>query len=69
MRTNIEIDDELMKKALALSGSPTKKAVVEEALRLLVQLKSQARLRELRGLVKWEGDLDEMRRHRFPEWS
>jgi Arc/MetJ family transcription regulator len=62
MRTNIEIDDQLMADALRLSGQPTKKAVVEEALQLLVRLKNQGRIRELRGKVQWEGDLDAMRR-------
>ena len=62
MRTNIEIDDQLMAEALRLSGQPTKKAVVEEALKLLVRLKNQGRIRELRGKVQWEGDLDAMRR-------
>jgi len=64
MRTNIEIDDELMAEALKLSGLPTKKAVVEEGLRLMVRLRRQARaLKELKGLG-WEGDLDAMRRDR-----
>jgi Arc/MetJ family transcription regulator len=61
MRTNIEIDDRLMKKAMKASGAPTKKAVVEEALQLLVRIRGQARVRELRGKIKWEGDLDTMR--------
>ncbi|MEM9390461.1 MAG: type II toxin-antitoxin system VapB family antitoxin [Bacteroidota bacterium] len=61
MRTNIVIDDNLMRKALNCSGLKTKKAVVEEALRLLIKLKSQARLLELKGKVKWEGNLDDMR--------
>lgn len=62
MRTNIEIDDKLMADAQRLSGLPTKKAVVEEALRLLVRIKNQQSIRELRGKVRWEGDLDAMRR-------
>jgi Arc/MetJ family transcription regulator len=65
MRTNIEIDDELMNEALALTGLRTKKAVVEEALATLIRLRGQAKLRELRGKVHWEGDLDEMRRDRL----
>jgi Arc/MetJ family transcription regulator len=69
MRTNIEIDDELMQQAMALSGKPTKKAVVEEALRLVVQLKHQAGIRKLRGKIQWEGNLDEMRESRFPDWD
>jgi Arc/MetJ family transcription regulator len=65
MRTNIDIDDELMSKALELSGLRTKKAVIHEALETLVRLRGQAKLRELRGKVHWEGDLDEMRRDRL----
>jgi Arc/MetJ family transcription regulator len=62
MRTNIEIDDELMDEALKLTGLPTKRAVVEEGLRLMVRLRKQARaLKSLQGLG-WEGDLDAMRR-------
>ena len=66
MRTNFEIDDELMRSALAATGLRTKKAVVEEALKLLVKLKGQERIRELRGkLTSWEGDIDEPRRDRL----
>jgi Arc/MetJ family transcription regulator len=69
MRTNIEIDDDLMDEALKLTGLPTKRAVVEEGLRLMVRLRKQARtLKALRGLG-WEGDLDEMRRDRTPRPS
>jgi Arc/MetJ family transcription regulator len=69
MRTNVEIDDKLMRRAMVLSGKPTKKAVVEEALRLAVQLKRQAEaLRKLWG-IGWEGNLEEMRATRFPDWD
>jgi Arc/MetJ family transcription regulator len=61
MRTNIDIDDDLMAEALRRSGAPTKRAAVEEALRLLIQTRRQGGLRKLRGKVKWEGDLDAMR--------
>lgn len=61
MRTNIEIDDQLMKQAMRASGERTKRATVEEALRLLVQVRRQARIRRLRGKIQWEGNLDEMR--------
>ena len=64
MRTNIEIDDQLMRAALKATGAPTKRAAVEEALRTVVRLGAQARLRELRGAIAWEGDLDSMRRER-----
>jgi Arc/MetJ family transcription regulator len=61
MRTNIEIDDELMDEALKLTGLPSKRAVVEEGLRLMVRLRKQTRaLKSLKGLG-WEGDLGEMR--------
>jgi Arc/MetJ family transcription regulator len=61
MRTNIVIDDELMSLALKSSGLNTKKEVVEEALRLLIKVKNQNKLKKLKGKLKWEGDLDEMR--------
>ena len=61
MRTNIDIDDDLMARAMKASGLATKKATVEEALRTLVRLRERAEaFHELRGLG-WEGDLDKMR--------
>lgn len=64
MRTNIVIDDELMQKALKASGFKTKKETVEEGLKLLVAMDKQARIRDYRGKLKWEGDLEAMRRER-----
>lgn len=64
VRTNIEIDDTLMADAMAVSGLSTKRAVVEEGLRLLITLKRQAEVSELFGTVRWEGDLEESRRGR-----
>ena len=61
MRTNIIIDDELMADALKASGYKTKKEAVEQGLKLLVRLSKQQEIRNLRGKIKWEGDLDEMR--------
>ena len=62
MRTNIEIDDALIGQAMSLSGLKTKRETVEEALRLLVRLKSQEAIQGFRGKLAWQGDLDEMRR-------
>jgi len=59
MRTNIDIDDELMARAMAATESPTKKAVVEQGLQLLVQLKAQEGLNALRGKVVWRGHDDD----------
>jgi Arc/MetJ family transcription regulator len=64
MRTNIDIDDELMRQAMRSSGARTKRAVVEEGLRLLIQTRAQASIRRLRVAVKWEGDLEQSRRSR-----
>lgn len=61
MRTNIVIDDELMREALAVSGCRSKKEAVEQGLRLLVARGEQRRLRELRGQLQWQGELDELR--------
>ena len=52
VRANIDIDDELMNKAMALTGLRTKKAVVDEALKLLVRLKEQEKLKSLFGKLK-----------------
>lgn len=64
MRTNIVIDDELMAEAQRVSGLETKKRTVEEALRLLIAVRKQSAIRENRGRLHWEGDLDKMRRDR-----
>jgi len=61
MRTNIVIDDELIEQALKATGLPTKKAVVEAGLQLLIQVKAQTGARRLRGKVKWRSNLVEMR--------
>lgn len=64
MRTNIEIDDKLLRQAMKATGARTKKHAVEAAMRLTVQLKAQEGIRELWG-IGWEGDLSAMRESRF----
>jgi Arc/MetJ family transcription regulator len=67
MRTNIEIDDGLLKEAMAATGLTTKRATVEEALRAVIRLHGQRQaLKDLKG-IGWEGDLDAMREGR--DWS
>jgi len=61
MRTNIEIDDKLMKEAMKRAKTKTKRETVEEGLRLLIRVNRQAGIRKLRGKVRWVGNLDEMR--------
>lgn len=58
MRTNVVIDDTLMQNALSLSGLRTKRETVEAGLRLLVQIRQQEQIRQARGKLKWEGNLD-----------
>ncbi len=65
MRTNIVIDDDLMKRAMRASGAKTKREAVESGLRLLLKVKEQSKMRALRGKLRWEGDLKAMRRSRF----
>ncbi|HEY5269897.1 MAG TPA: type II toxin-antitoxin system VapB family antitoxin [Anaerolineales bacterium] len=67
MRTNIVLDEDLIERAQKLTGIKTKRAVVQEALRTLILLREQAEVRRFRGKLKWEGDLDEMRRSRLAE--
>jgi Arc/MetJ family transcription regulator len=61
MRTNIVIDDKLMRDALRATGLKTKRETVELGLRTLLSLKKQAAIRRLRGKLHWQGDLDAMR--------
>jgi Arc/MetJ family transcription regulator len=67
MRTNIEIDDGLMQEAMETAGTATKKATVEAGLRMLIAAGAQAGMRQLRGRVKWEGNLELSRRGRNME--
>jgi Arc/MetJ family transcription regulator len=65
MRTNIEIDDALMIAAQKASGQPTKKATVEEALRLMIKLRRQrAAVDAVFGKYRWRGNLGRSRRGR-----
>lgn len=61
MRTNIDIDEQLLADAQAVAGTATKKATVEHALRELVRRKDRQRIHELLGTVEWTGNLDESR--------
>jgi Arc/MetJ family transcription regulator len=64
MRTNIEIDDEVIGEAQRLIGARTKRETVDTALRELVARHRRLGLLELRGRVRWEGDLAKSRRGR-----
>jgi Arc/MetJ family transcription regulator len=61
MRTNIEIDDQLIRTVMKKTGAPTKRAAVEAGLRLQLQIEGQKQIRSLRGKVIWEGDLEKSR--------
>ncbi|MFX1532790.1 MAG: type II toxin-antitoxin system VapB family antitoxin [Promethearchaeota archaeon] len=61
MRTNVVIDDQLIKEALELSGLRTKKAAIEAGLRLLVKFSQQKKVKDFRGKLRWRGNLDKMR--------
>ena len=62
MRTNIVIDNKLMRDALRVTGLRTKREAVELGLRTVLRLSKQAEIRRLRGKIQWQGDLDAMRR-------
>ena len=61
MRTNIVIDDKLMKDTLKATGAKTKREAVELGLRTLLRLRQQEEIRRFRGKLRWHGDLDAMR--------
>jgi Arc/MetJ family transcription regulator len=67
MRTTIEIDDNLLGLAMQSSGLPSKKAVVEAGLRLLIDVHNQVSIRRHRGKIRWEGDLISSRASRTRE--
>jgi Arc/MetJ family transcription regulator len=64
VRTNIEIDDDLLAEAQAVAGTRTKRETVQLALEELVRRRARQAMLELRGQVRWEGNLDESRRGR-----
>jgi Arc/MetJ family transcription regulator len=64
MRTNIVIDEKLMKETLRLTGLKTKREAVELGLRTIVRLRKQQEIRRFRGKLPWQGDLDAMRTDR-----
>ena len=64
MRTNIVIDDKLMRDTLRATGLKTKRDAVDQALRTLLRLRRQGEIRRLRGKLDWQGDLNAMRRDR-----
>jgi Arc/MetJ family transcription regulator len=64
MRTNIVIDDNLMRETLRATGLKTKREAVEQGLRILLRLSRQAGIRRLRGKLDWQGDLNAMRTDR-----
>ena len=61
MRTNIVIDDELMKQVMKQTGIKTKREAVDMGLKTLLRLKQQENIRNYRGKLDWTGDLDDMR--------
>jgi Arc/MetJ family transcription regulator len=64
MRTNIVINDKLMRDTLRATGLKTKREAVELGLQTLLRLNKQSEIRRLRGKLEWHGDLDAMRRNR-----
>jgi Arc/MetJ family transcription regulator len=70
MRTNIDIDDNLLQKAMEFSQLKTKKAIVELALEEYINMMRRRDLLSLRGKVQWNGDLNQMRTDEIPnEWD
>jgi len=65
MRTNVVLDDKLVAEAMRLTGLQTKRGVIDHALKELIRRRQQRRLLELRGRVKWEGNLSKMRQGKF----
>lgn len=69
MRTNVDINDELMDQAMRMGSFPTKKATIEAALEEFVRTRRQKKAIEDLAGIGWEGNLDEMREGRFLDWN
>jgi len=65
MRTNIEIDEVIMQQIIRLSAAKTRRRAIEEAIKRYMRYVAQAELLKLKGKIKWEGDLDEMRTSKY----
>ena len=60
-RTNIDIDDKLVKEGLKVTRLQTKKELVNYALEEVVKRARRKRILDLEGKIQWEGDLRKMR--------
>lgn len=67
MRTHVELDDTLLEQVIRLGGFPTKKAAINAALAELSRALKRRQLLELRGKIRWQGDLDQLRAPRISE--
>jgi Arc/MetJ family transcription regulator len=70
MRTNIDLDERLLKRVMRGSGTRTKKAAVDVAMRTYVEMLDQQKaLDRLWGAAKWEGNLEQSRLNRIEDWD
>jgi Arc/MetJ family transcription regulator len=67
MRITLEIDGRLMRAAMRTGDTPTRQATVEAGLRLLIQTRRQAKIRRLRGKVRWSGAPNASRSGRYQD--
>jgi len=63
-RTNVVLDDELVREGLRLCDARSIRELVDRSLREFVERRRRLALLELRGCGRWEGELDAMRRDR-----
>jgi len=67
MRTNIVLDDKLVEKGMAITGIKTKKALIDFALKSLIDRKKMYEILSLKGKINWEGNVEDMRSNR--QWQ
>lgn len=63
-RTNVVLEEDLIEAGLELTGLRSRRALIDYALRQLLRRESQRKILELKGKVRWEGDLLSMRQKR-----
>lgn len=65
MRTNIVLDDQLVKEGLKITGLKTRRALLDYALKELIRHEDQTKILKLKGKIRWEGNLAKFREGRF----
>ena len=65
MRTNIEINEAIIQEIIKIGEAKTRKKAIENSIHRYLRRVAQLHLLQLKGKVKWEGDLNDMRTSKY----